>query len=145
MKEPLKSLPSRTDKIIDEWYNTTEKVTRQFVKKYFPHEVYGEDTFWVGDEIGSVFCVGERFFNLDRIIEALTLKATRTELYKYYDWEVDHCYVSPHTAPPINFKNYIKNKFSLPKIEKMEIANFVEERFNKIFNSREKDNGKTNY
>ena len=95
-------------KVIDNWRNATEEVAKAFVKKYFKREVYGQYTFWVADEIGGVFSVGDYFFDINRMIEALELKATFKQLIDYYDAEVDHHSESPDMPFHTNFKNYVK-------------------------------------
>ncbi len=94
--------------IIDNWRRATERVAMVFTKKYFKGNKYGEDTFWVADEIGGVFCVSDYFFNIDRIIEALESKATWEQLVDYYNLETEHAMEHPDLPTPINFRNYVK-------------------------------------
>lgn len=95
-------------KVIDNWRKATDELAKEFTKKYFPEERWGKDTFWVGDEIGSVFCVADMFFDVDRMITALENNATFDQLYDYYHAEVDWC-IENHNKPyRINFKNYVK-------------------------------------
>lgn len=95
-------------KVIKDWYKATEDVARAFTKKYFKTEVYGEDTFWAGGEIGGVYCVSDMFIGLDRMIEALELKATWERLSDYYLAEVEHATENPGEPMYTNFKDFIK-------------------------------------
>ncbi len=108
-------------KVITNWRNASEEIAKAFTKKYFPDEIYGEDTFWVADEIGSIFCVVGMFFDLNRMIEALELKATRAELHNYYDAEIEHYAEGSDNPMPINFRNYIKHGKQLAKEEKAKL------------------------
>lgn len=93
-------------KEIKVWRNATEEVAKVFIKKYFPDERYAIDTFWVADRVGDVFCVADYFYNIDRMIEAIELKATSKQLNDFYNMELD---CGMRDAPlPINFRNYLK-------------------------------------
>ena len=81
-------------------------LTDSLVNKYFPDTVYGEDTFWVADEIGSIFYIADYFFGLDIIIEALELKATSDQLFEYQSMKLN-CAMESKSIK-INFKNYVK-------------------------------------
>lgn len=95
-------------KELKQWRNATEDLTKVFLKRYFPHERYNKDTFWVGDRVGDALCVGDYFFCIDRMIEAIEYKASVDQLFSYYDMEVDN---GLNDIPMrINFKNYIKYK-----------------------------------
>lgn len=77
-------------KEIKAWKEATEAIAKVFTKKYFPDEEYRVDTYWVGDEVGGVYCVADRFFNVDRMIEALELGATYEQISEYEDLELEH-------------------------------------------------------
>lgn len=100
----MRQLTSKT--AIKQWREATENIARAFTKKYFKHETYGEYTFWVGGEVGDLFCVAEDFFNVDRMIEALELKATYEQLMDFYYMEIDHG--TEDKPMPYNFKNFVK-------------------------------------
>ncbi len=95
-------------KVIKDWRKATEELAMIFVKKYFPSERDGRYYFWVGDEIGSVFCVSDMFFDVNRMIEALENKATYQQISDYADIELEHALKSLGIPTPINFKNYVK-------------------------------------
>lgn len=93
-------------KVITNWRNATEELTKAFCKKYFPDGEYGKDSWWVCDEVGTIFCIGDYFFSVDRMLEALELKASPTKFFAYYDFEFE-CGMTDEPVR-INFRNYIK-------------------------------------
>lgn len=97
------------------WREATEQVAKAFVKRYFKGNVYGEDTFWVADRVGDVFCVADYFFNVDHMIEALELKATSKKLFDFYDMELE--YATEGKQMPYNFRNYVKYVNKLKIVE----------------------------
>ncbi len=95
-------------KIIKAYHKATEDIAKVFVKKYFPDEIYGKYTFWVGDQIGGVFSVSDMFLNIDQMIIMLENKAKFEQLYDYYWAEVEAMSEEPPRSLGINFENYIK-------------------------------------
>ena len=96
-------------KIVYRWRKATHALAQVFTEKYFPEERFEIDTFWVGDEVGSVFSVSDMFFNVDRMIEAIELDATFEQLHDYADAEIEHHEADISDSMPINFKNYVKH------------------------------------
>lgn len=93
-------------KEIKVWRKATEDLTRAFVKKYFPDAVYDEDSWWVADRVGYAFCIGDYYFDVDRMIEALELKASAKKLFAYYNLELE-CGMQERPVG-VNFQNYVK-------------------------------------
>jgi hypothetical protein len=93
-------------KAVKNWQDATEELAKAFVKKYFPHEQGSKDVFWVGDEIGDVFCISDMFFSVTRMREALELNATYDQLQDYYWIETEKGIAGERMK--INFKNYVK-------------------------------------
>lgn len=104
-------------KVIEKLKDATEDLAKAFIIKYFPEQVYGEDTYWVGDDVGTVFFVSDFFFGVDRMVEALELDATFEQINDYYnavlDWGLDENQEKPF---PVNFNNYVKYEMELPVI-----------------------------
>ena len=96
-------------KVIKRWRKATHAVAQVFTEKYFPEERFEIDTFWVSDEVGSVFSVIDMFFNVDRMIEAIELDATFEQLHDYAAAEIEHHEADISDSMPINFKNYVKH------------------------------------
>jgi len=87
------------------WEKATNDLAQQFANKYFD----GGEWYWIGDQIGGVYCIADYFFILDRIIEALELRATYKQLIQFYDYELQ-CHEKDE-AKTINFKNFVKYGF----------------------------------
>ena len=102
-----------TDKVITKWREATEGIAKTFVKKYYPEQRYGIDTFWVGDCVGDVFFIADMFFDLERMLEALELDATFDQLCDYHDAEIERCEKDSEKPTLVNFKNYVKYGFDL--------------------------------
>lgn len=99
--------------LISEWEYNTDALAEEFARKYFGRD---NENWWVGGEVGSVLCVNDHFFNLDRIVEALKYRATITQLFMYYELELEAGMKKPYKEKSIteilgcNFKNYLKLK-----------------------------------
>jgi len=97
-------------KVITNYRKACEEVAKAFIGKYYPGSHYCDDwdSYWVGDEIGGVFYICDRFFNIDRMIEALELKATHKQLGEYEDAELEAAIKEPSENLKVNFRNYVK-------------------------------------
>ena len=102
-----------TYKVIKQWRDATEDIAKTFVKKYYPEQRYGIDTFWVGDCVGDVFFTADMFFDMERMLEALELDATFDQLCDYHDAEIEHAEKDAEKPTLVNFKNYVKHGFDL--------------------------------
>lgn len=70
--------------------------------------------FWINKEVGGVIEIGDYFFSMNRIIEALELGASEDQLFDYCDLEVDR-----EGKVGYNFKNFVKyGKEQMEKIIK---------------------------
>jgi len=86
-----------------------DELAIKFVNKYFGKDyLFDDDYYWIGsdDEDREVLAVGDYFFNLDMIVDALRYKATKKDLFDYYDMEIELSY--KEEKPEINFRNFIK-------------------------------------
>jgi len=90
------------NKIIKDWEIATNALAEEFVKKYWGEECI-IDMYWIGDEIGGVLSIGDYYFNVDRMKEALELNATWKQLNDYYWLEVE-----TDKKSDVSFKNYVK-------------------------------------
>jgi len=95
--------------VIKDWRKATEELSKEFFNKYFKDGDYKTDTRWVCDRVGDVFCIGDYFFNVDWMLEALELKASAKKMFAYYDYELD-CLMDEKPVR-INFRNYVKYGF----------------------------------
>lgn len=90
-------------KVLINYRKACEEIAKVFVKKYY-HDAC--DSWWIDDEPGTVFFVGDSFYNIDRMIEALELNATYKQLYEYQDAELEAGLQGKQVG--ISFVNYIK-------------------------------------
>lgn len=98
--------------MIKDWEYETDKIAEEFARKYFGKD---NDNWWVADEIGGVLCVGDYFFSLERILDALKYGATRKQLFDYYEIELNvgmnnRSKKSVTEIIGYNFKNFLKLK-----------------------------------
>lgn len=76
-------IKQRATVAIPHWEYATQELAEAFVAEYFEQPKYG----WVGGEVGGVLEVNDYFFKLQRMVEALSLKATFEQLIDYYELE----------------------------------------------------------
>ena len=96
--------------MILDWEVETNCIAEEFARKYFGRD---NDNWWVAEDVGGVLCVGDYYFSFDRILEAIKYKATRKQLFDYYDMELEvgmkmKSHKSVTEIIGYNFKNYIK-------------------------------------
>lgn len=87
------------------WIDATAALAQGFREKYFP-DADDSDCFWVGNRIGNPYSIGDHFFNIDRMVEALELEATQEQVLEFYDLELD---AAMNEYPlHVNFRNFVK-------------------------------------
>ena len=97
-------------KELEKFDNATDALAKKFVDKYFGKDyIYDDDYYWVGsqDQDREVLAVGDYFFNLEMIVDALRYKATEKQLFDYYDMELELGMKEEEIE--VNFKNFVKN------------------------------------
>lgn len=103
--------------ILKQFDEATNELAIMFVEKYFSKDyVFDDDFYWVGsqDEDREVLAVGDYFFNLERIVDAIRYKATKKQLFDFYDTELERLH--KNIKGEINFKIYVKyGKFGVEK------------------------------
>ena len=81
----------------------SNNLVEEFIKKYFGS---ASDVWWIGDEVGyGVLGINDYFFGIDIIIQALKFKATKKQLFGYYDLSLE--YAEKGKKMEINFKTYL--------------------------------------
>jgi hypothetical protein len=63
-----------------------DELAQYFVVKYFGKEA---EYYWIGDEIGGVIDINERFFSIDDMVNFLRYKYSAKMLFKYYDEKLE--------------------------------------------------------
>jgi len=85
------------------WQKATNNLAQEFCNKYFDG---ADDWDWTGGDIGSILNVGDYFFSLDRMVEALEINCTHELLIQFYDYEME-CHYDGRLRK-YNFKNWVK-------------------------------------
>jgi hypothetical protein len=85
------------------WQKATNALAQEFCNKYFDGTL---DWRWTGEDIGGNFEVGDYFFGLSRIVEALEINCSHELLIQFYDYEME-CYYDK-SLPRYNFKTWVK-------------------------------------
>lgn len=112
-----------TNKIILAYQKATNDLAIAFIKKYYGNE-YVKDMFWVADEIGTILCINDDFWGVERMKQALEFNASEEQLFEFYHYEIE---LPEGENIIINFKNYLKlgtvwkNKKKYKKKEKSKI------------------------
>lgn len=100
------------NKKLKNWNKATQELTDEFIRKYFVEDgIKFEDIeqSWVGDEIGGVFCVGDNFYNVDRVRESLELNVIWELLQEYQEFEQ----LFHEDRPCLNFKTFVRMSYEL--------------------------------
>lgn len=93
------------NKYLKNYYNAVEELTKHFCNKYFKGVYEYDVNDWAGGEIGGVICINDYWFNLNHIVVAFTYKATKKELFGYYDFSYEKHIAGENC---ISFKRYLK-------------------------------------
>lgn len=91
------------NKVLKDWQKATNKLAQEFCNKYFDGT---DDWRWIGEDIGGNLEVGDYFFNLSRVVEALEINCSYELLIQFYDYEME-CYYDK-ALPKYNFKTWVK-------------------------------------
>lgn len=100
-------------KMLEAWEVETNILAHEFARKYFGK---CSDIWWIAEQVGGVLVVNDYYFNLDRILDALHYKATRKQLFDYYELELEVGMKKKFKEKSVtemigyNFKNYLKMK-----------------------------------
>ena len=91
-------------KEIKNYYRSCEAIKDLFIKTYYSDSY--DDSFWVGDEIGGVFCISDEFFGFSDMVTLLENKVSYDKMIDWYGWSLEE-----HAAgnSVMNLKNYLKS------------------------------------
>ena len=103
------------NKYLKNYYNSVEELTKHFCKKYFKGVYEYDVNDWVGCNIGGIISINDYWFSLSNIDIAIKYKATKKELFGYYDFSYERHIAGKNC---ISFEQYIKyyRGFSFKKI-----------------------------
>lgn len=93
------------NKYLKNYYNSVEELTKHFCKKYFKGVYEYDVNDWVGCNIGGVICINDYWFSLSNIEIAIKYKATKKELFGYYDFSYEKHIAGENC---ISFEQYLK-------------------------------------
>jgi hypothetical protein len=73
-------------KELKNWEKATQELADKFVKKY-----YGDDavSWWVSDEVGDVLQVGDYYWNVGNMTDALRFNCSEERLFEWYDLSLE--------------------------------------------------------
>jgi len=96
-----------TNKVaIKNYENACNDIANLFADTYF-EEPY---MHWIGDSIGEVIGINDYFFNVDDILTYLKAKATKEEMFDYYDF-IMTAHETGETKPSFRYwRDEIKQK-----------------------------------
>jgi hypothetical protein len=95
---------TEADQVIFSFEMEADLLARYFARRYF-----GKDTeeWWVADEIGGVYYINDRFFNVQDMVDFIKYKYSADKMFEYYDYALD---LAMEGKTPINIKNWKKLK-----------------------------------
>ena len=93
------------NKYLKNYYNAVEELTKHFCNKYFKGVYEYDVNDWVGCDIGGIICINDYWFNLSNIEIAIKYKATKKELFDYYDFSYENHIAGENC---ISFEHYLK-------------------------------------
>lgn len=88
--------------ILKKYYKACEEIAQEIVKRY-GDPIY---SFWVGDEIGGVFCLSDYYLSINEMVELIALDVTDEEFFEWYYWRLDLW--EQEKEVPLNLKNKIR-------------------------------------
>ena len=80
-------------------------MTKEFCKKYFKGVYEYDVNDWVGCNIGGIISINDYWFSLSNIDIAIKYKATKKELFGYYDFSYERHIAGKNC---ISFEQYLK-------------------------------------
>lgn len=106
------------NKYLKNYYNSIEELTKHFCNKYFKGVYEYDVKNWFCDDIGGVIHVNNYWFSINDIQNAIKYKATKKELFQYYDFNFKRL---RKRKDRISFEQYLKyyRGFSFKEIEKI--------------------------
>ena len=107
----------QTKQLLQNYENNVIEITKVFCKKYFGDCYEYSDNDWAGGDIGGIISINDYFFSFSDILNALKYKATKKELFGFYDYCLEK-HLKDESTP--SFENYLKyfRGFSFKEIEK---------------------------
>jgi hypothetical protein len=102
-----------SNKLIKKWEYITNHISEVFLIKYFElndGELYKNDYFWVGNEIGSVCNFGDHYINFSDMVYCLNNDVPINKFFEWYDWCLE-------TEEFINLSSFIMGASKVKELE----------------------------
>lgn len=95
---------------LNEYMLGTYELACNELAEYFVTKYFGKDAeyYWIGDEVGGVIEVADRFFSMSDIADFVRHKYSAKMLFSYYDQKLDSDMKNKEWR--YNIKNYKKLK-----------------------------------
>ena len=90
-------------KIINDYFNACEEIKKAFLKKYY--KGIEDDCHWVADRIGEILFINDHFYDMEFMVDALSLNVPVKKMFEYKDYEIKEL---ENKKIPINFINWLK-------------------------------------
>lgn len=77
---------------LDKYYSECNKIKELFILRYFCSKNYlieDVETYWIGDQVGSVAVINDYFFNIEDMVLALDRTVSKKKLFAYYDQSIE--------------------------------------------------------
>lgn len=95
----------QTKQLLQNYETNVIEITKVFCKKYFGDCYEYHDNDWTAGDIGGIISINNYYFNFSDILSALEYKATKKELFGFYDYSLKK-HLKDETT--VSFENYLK-------------------------------------
>lgn len=95
---------SDTGFLVKNFETACQDLAEAFLAKYYPG-CDAADMYWIGGRVGEVLNIGDEYWNMERMREALEYNATSDQLFDYYYADVDAAMQNKPLG--VSFKNYV--------------------------------------
>ena len=97
----------KQNEILTKWEKVTIEITEFFINKYFNEKNYKPSWYFIGDEIGYMIDIADRFFSLEDIVNFLRHNYSEKDMFEYYDLRLES---QTKNKPFSNIENWRKLK-----------------------------------
>jgi hypothetical protein len=90
---------------VQQYEKVCNLVRKEFMSIYY-HEYDEDDCYWIGEDIGGICSIGDEYWNINNMVDALRYKVSEKLLFKWY-YDV---HVNEQAEVNYNLKSYISFK-----------------------------------
>ena len=105
------------NKLVKKWEFSTNEVLKSFLIKYFEledGELYKNDYFWVGNEIGGVCNFGDYYINFTDMVFCLANDVPIKKFFEWYDWCLE-------TSEFMNLNSFLMGASKVKELEEQHL------------------------